>query len=255
MAHHYIDGQEMRLGDKITWSSTRPEGVILADFEKQTYMSNAIRLEWRGFDQGFLIRDRHGDAVIDGPDEDMVLISRSHSLENVVPPEDDQSGYAQGFRKMKIAGYTKEVEDIIIAECAAGDPRSLYTLGIWLYFGIERRKDFRKAAELMRRAATCGMHRAALNFGYFLEMGRGVRQDKEAAFRFYVAALSGGGTDAAIEVARCLYWGIGIPKDRSAADAIYASLQRTSIVQDFKLLKARRGPRGPLPPTPDLTPG
>jgi TPR repeat protein len=92
-----------------------------------------------------------------------------------------------------VAAYQQKKYDLAMKEWApladAGDPEGMYHLGVLYDKGRGVKTDRKKAAELIRGAATKGYAPALTYAGMMFEKGRGFRQDYETARTMYGFAV------------------------------------------------------------------
>jgi TPR repeat protein len=128
-----------------------------------------------------------------------------------------------------------------------GNAEATYALGTWFLNGklplVE--KDFTRAFELIKRAASKNVPSALFDLGVMLETGEAGELDEHRAFKCYLRAAIRGENDSIFEVGRCLYWGIGVSQDRELADIWleYASELGSSEVEYDALKKSAPPPK------------
>jgi hypothetical protein len=72
----YLDGQEVRLGDRERVGHD-PSGLVVACIETQEYSPEFPKAEWEYLQRGFLVKSsKYGLVHHERPDEDMELIER-----------------------------------------------------------------------------------------------------------------------------------------------------------------------------------
>jgi hypothetical protein len=72
----YLDGQEVRLGDRVRVDHD-PSGLVVACIETQEYSPEFPKAEWVYLQRGFLVMSsKYGLVHHERPDEDMELIER-----------------------------------------------------------------------------------------------------------------------------------------------------------------------------------
>jgi len=137
-------------------------------------------------------------------------------------PDDDEIGYyAQACKRAKEKGIDADVGRLMMAAADDSDPRALYAVATWYLFGIGRKKNFKKAAKMLRVAALAGIARAAFDLAVWFECGKGVTRDRQAAFSLYVLAYTLGDEEGGHAIVRCMYHGIGTRKMPDFAKAIF----------------------------------
>lgn len=181
----------------------------------------------------------------------LLLTHHLKGFEMKLDPDDrEKSPFAKSFYLARSEGHSDRVEKLLNDAFSNNDPRAAYAFATWYLFGVRRRKNFRKGADLLKIAASAAIGLAARDLAVSYECGKGVPRDKTAAFNLYIAALACGDTAAAEEVARCLYWGIGTAKDRYAANIIYKAFEESKATTKKKpsAKKSRRGASKAAPP-------
>ncbi|MDZ4381724.1 MAG: hypothetical protein U0942_10325 [Parvibaculum sp.] len=99
-----------------------------------------------------------------------------------------------------------------------GDPRAIYAIATWYLHGHEfTGTNFKKAAQMLRKAADAGIAEAAYDLAVSCEKGLGVKKSEKTAFRLYVRAALLGDAQSHYEVGRMYFWGLGTQRDRKIA--------------------------------------
>jgi TPR repeat protein len=75
------------------------------------------------------------------------------------------------------------------------------------------KKDFKKAFELLKIAASENMPAAFYDLAVCFETGKGIKKDTKNAFENYLKASLLGDKQSIYEVGRCYYYGIGVGKN------------------------------------------
>ncbi len=93
-----------------------------------------------------------------------------------------------------------------------GHHRAEYALATWYLFGVGVRKNFKKAAVLLQKAASGGIPEAQYDLAVSYEKGKGLAKDYHKAFKWYLRAATRD-RSARCQVGRCFYFGIGTKRN------------------------------------------
>jgi hypothetical protein len=112
------------------------------------------------------------------------------------------------------------------AAAAAGDSRSMFSLGSLYMRGTVVPKDATQGYRWFRRAAEAGLPQAQYNVAFMLEQGNGVERDAEAAIGWYERAARAGLPQAQAAYASRLWDGRGVEANPVAAKRWFEAAAR-----------------------------
>ena len=126
---------------------------------------------------------------------------------------------------------TREVYELLLAADKDGDARATYALATWYLHGNRFcKKDYRRAIQMLKRAAQADIASAAFDLAVSLEKGKGARKSLKEAFRHFVQAALLGDAQSHYEVGRMYFYGIGTAKDRNLAEFWLAKAEKLGVL-------------------------
>jgi TPR repeat protein len=149
------------------------------------------------------------------------------------------SDYKAALAEMaKNEPQVKRATFLLRSSVRKGNASAAYALATWYLFGQEPciKKDFIRAAQLLKLAAAADLPEALYDLGVSYELGQGLKKNLKLAFRHYLRAALRGDGDAIFAVGRCLYWGIGVSADRGLAAIWYERAKQlgTYVDEDYE---------------------
>src|ERR1700727_2893337 len=93
-------------------------------------------------------------------------------------------------------------------------PAESYELGTTLFWGIGRRKNYRRAFPHLVIAALVGNPYCQNIVGYCYDMGLGVEKSSRSAFQWYKAAARNQNIDGIVNLALCYDLGKGVEANK-----------------------------------------
>src|SRR5437867_1529398 len=93
----------------------------------------------------------------------------------------------------------------------------LYNEAMRLFVGKKTPQNWKKAFNLMLKAADLGSTKATSALGSFYDYGVGTTRDSARAFKNYQVAALAGDPDAQCNLGICYMIGMGVRKDRRTA--------------------------------------
>ncbi len=123
------------------------------------------------------------------------------------------SDYVSGTRLHK-AGNKKMAITMFRQGVAKGDPKSMFALGTYYYFGEGLTKDVAEARKLFQTAVDQGNAEAAYFLSQIHGNGDGVPVDTNAALGFMQKAAFGCVAKAQSELSQMYYGGKGVTQDK-----------------------------------------
>ena len=118
-------------------------------------------------------------------------------------------------------GRESEGLRLSMTRAEARDPEGYEALA-WFYDeGRVVARDYRKAAELFRRAAEAGLRHSQWRLGVMLDLGEGVEADPEQAFRWLARSAEQGYAKAMVSMGVMHATGRGTPVDYTKAMQFY----------------------------------
>lgn len=132
------------------------------------------------------------------------------------------------------------VLDLLKRSIAKGNADATYALATWYLFGKGVRRDYRKAAELLKQCAD-SVAGASYDLAVCYEKGKGVDKNMMLAFEYYMRSAFLGDAQGYFEVGRCFFYGIGTERNRRVGD-LWVKEAETRGYDDVRDARWRKAP-------------